>query len=68
MFLAELHEQRFAVLGYFWCDFAVIFFSKYGVAVFRVQLQVCGNFKFYDAVIGEKKFLSRGDLLRFFKA
>ena len=57
MFLAELHAGRFAVLGYFWCDFAVIFFSKYGVAVFRVQ--VCGNFKFYVAVIGEKILVSR---------
>ena len=57
MFLAELHAGRFAVFGYFWCDFAVIFFSKYGVAVFRVQ--VCGNFKFYDAVNGEKIVVTR---------
>ena len=42
-----------AVLGYFWCGFAVIFISKYGIAVFKVQA-VCGNFKFYVAVIGEK--------------
>ena len=33
------------------------FFSKYGIAVFRVQ--VCGNFKFYDAVIGEKIVVTR---------
>ena len=26
-----------AVLGYFWCGVAVIFISKYGIAVFRVQ-------------------------------
>ena len=57
MFLAELHAGCFAVLGYFWSDFAVTFFSKYGVAVFRVQ--VCGNFKFYDAVIGEKIVVTR---------
>ena len=25
-----------AVLGYFWCGVAVIFISKYGIAVFRV--------------------------------
>ena len=25
VFLAELHVRRFAVLGYFWCDFAAIF-------------------------------------------
>ena len=25
-----------AVLGYFWCGVAVIFVSKYGIAVFRV--------------------------------
>ena len=65
MFLAELHARRFVVLGHdFWGDFAVIFFSKYGIAVFRVQ--VCGNFKFYEVVIGEK--LSSGDLLHFFEA
>ena len=57
MFLAELHARRFAVLGYFWCDFEVFFFSKYGVAVFRVQ--ACGNFKFYDAVIDEKIVVTR---------
>ena len=28
MFLAELHAQRFAVLGYFWCDFEVFFFQS----------------------------------------
>ena len=42
-----------AVLCYFWCDVAVIFISKYCIAVFRVQA-VCGEFKFYIAVIGEK--------------
>ena len=50
-----------AVLGYFWCGVAVIFISKYGIAVFRVQA-VCGEFKFYVAVVGEKT-LCRGDLL-----
>ena len=34
-----------AVLGYFWCGVAVIFISKYGIAVFRVQA-VCGKFNF----------------------
>ena len=52
-----------AVLGYFWCGVAVIFISKYGIAVFRVQA-VCGEFKFYVAVFGEK-WLCRGDLLLF---
>ena len=47
-----------AVLGYFWCGVAVIFISKYGIAVFRVQA-VCGKFKFYVAVVGEKIVLSR---------
>ena len=31
----------------------VIFISKYGIAVVRVQA-VCGKFKFYVAVVGEK--------------
>ena len=52
-----------AVLGYFWCGVAVIFVSKYGIAVFRVQA-VCGKLKFYVAVGGEKS-LCRGDLLFF---
>ena len=47
-----------AVLGYFWCGVAVIFISKYGIAVFRAQA-VCGEFKFYVAVIGEKIVVSR---------
>ena len=47
-----------AVLGYFWCSVAVIFISKYGIAVFRVQA-VCGKFKFYVAVVGEKIVVSR---------
>ena len=47
-----------AVLGYFWCGVAVIFVSKYGIAVFRVQA-VCGKFKFYVAVGGEKIVVSR---------
>ena len=47
-----------AVLGHFWCGVAVIFISKYGIAVFRVQA-VCGKFKFYAAVVGEKIFVSR---------
>ena len=47
-----------AVLGYFWCGVTVIFVSKYGVAVFRVQA-VCGKFKFYVAVGGEKIVVSR---------
>ena len=42
-----------AVLGHFWCGVAAIFISKYGIAVFRVQA-VCGKFKFYAAVVGEK--------------
>ena len=42
-----------AVLGYFWCCVAVIFISKYGIAVFRVQA-VCGKFKFHVPVVGEK--------------
>ena len=47
-----------AVLGYFWCGVAVIFIAKYGIAVFRVQA-VCGKFKFYVAVVGEKIVVSR---------
>ena len=47
-----------AVLGYFWCGVTVIFISKYGIAVFRVQA-VCGKFKFYVAVGGEKIVVSR---------
>ena len=47
-----------AVLCYFWCGVAVIFISKYGIAVFRVQA-VCGKFKFYAAVVGEKIVVSR---------
>ena len=46
------------VLGYFWCSFAVIFISKYGIAGFKVQA-VCGNVKFYVAVLGEKIVVSR---------
>ena len=52
-----------AVLGYFWCGVAVIFISKYGIAVFRAQA-VCGKFKFHVAVVGEIS-LCRGDLLLF---
>ena len=47
-----------AVLAIFWCGVAVIFISKYGIAVFRVQA-VCGKFKFYAAVVGEKIVVSR---------
>ena len=47
-----------AVFGHFWCGVAVIFISKYGIAVFRVQA-VCGKFKFYVAVVGEKIVVSR---------
>ena len=47
-----------AVLGYFGCGVAVIFISKYGIAVFRDQA-VCGEFKFYVAVVGEKIVVSR---------
>ena len=47
-----------ALLGYFWCGVAVIFISKYGIAVFRVQA-VCGKFKFHVAVVGEKIAVSR---------
>ena len=36
----------------------VIFISKYGIAVFQAQA-VCGDFKFYVPVIGEKIVLSR---------
>ena len=46
------------VLGYFWCGVAVIFISKYGIAVFRVQA-VCGEFKFCVTVVGEKNVVSR---------
>ena len=53
------------VLGSFWCGIAVIFISKYVIAVFRVQA-VCGEFKFYVAVVGKKKkSLCRGHLLLF---
>ena len=52
-----------AVLGYFWCGVAVIFISKYGIAVLRAQA-VCGKFKFHVAVVGEIS-LCRGDLLLF---
>ena len=41
----------------FWCGVAVIFILKYGIAVFRAQA-VCGEFKFYVAVIGEKIVVS----------
>ena len=47
-----------AVLGYFWCGVAVIFISKYGIAVFLDQA-VCGEFKFHVAVLGEKIVVSR---------
>ena len=47
-----------AVLGDFWCGVAVIFISKYGIAVFLDQA-VCGEFKFYVAVLGEKIVVSR---------
>ena len=46
------------LLGYFWCSVAVIFISKYGIAVFRVQA-VCGKFKFHVAVVNEKIAVSR---------
>ena len=45
-------------MGYFWCGVTVFFFSKYGIAVFRVQ-SACGEFKFYVAVVGEKIVVSR---------
>ena len=48
-------------MGNFWCSVAVIFISKYGVAVFRVQV-VCGKFKLHVVVVGEKTSLYRGDL------
>ena len=47
-----------AVLSYFWCGVAVIFISKCGIAVFLDQA-VCGEFKFYVAVLGEKIVVSR---------
>ena len=49
---------RYCGIGFFWCAVAVIFISKYGIAVFRVQA-VCGEFKFYVAVVGEKIVMSR---------
>ena len=42
----------------FWCGVVVIFILKYGIAVFRAQA-VCGEFKFYVAVIDEKIVVSR---------
>ena len=50
-------------LGGFRKYVAVIFISKYGIAVFRVQA-VCRKFKFHLAVVGEIS-LCRGDLLLF---
>ena len=50
--------EGIAVLGYFWWGVAVIFISKYGIAVFRVQV-VCSKLKFYVAVVGEKIVVSR---------
>ena len=47
-----------AVLGDFWCGVAVIFISKYDIAVFLDQA-VCAEFKFYVAVLGEKIVVSR---------
>ena len=58
IFEAGVRVCGIAVLGYFWCGVAVIFISKYGIAVFRVQA-VCGKFKFYAAVVGEKIVVSR---------
>ena len=65
VFLIERFQQEggvrvcgIALLGYFWCSIAVIFISKYGIAVFRVQA-VCGKFKFHVAVVGEKIAVSR---------
>ena len=66
VFLAELHARRFAVLGYFWCDFPVIFFFQSTVLRFsESKYAVILNFMTRWSV---KKLLSRGDLLRFFKA
>ena len=47
-----------AVLDCFCCGVALIFVSKHGIEVFRVQA-VCGKFKFYVAVGGEKIVVSR---------
>ena len=47
-----------AVLGDFWCGVAIIFISKYDIAVFLDQA-VCSEFKFYVAVLGEKIVVSR---------
>ena len=67
VFLIERFQQEgpggvrvcgIALLGYFWCSVAVIFISKYGIAIFRVQA-VCGKFKFHVAVVGEKIAVSR---------
>ena len=52
--------QGFAVLGYFWCRVAVIFISKYGIAVLQSPSGVwSGKFKFHVAVVGEKIVVSR---------
>ena len=49
---------RYCGIGLFLVRCAVIFISKYGIAVFRVQA-VCGEFKFHVAVVGEKIVVSR---------
>ena len=43
-----------AVLGYFWCGFAIIFILTCGIAVLQHQA-VCGFYKLLVAVFGEKK-------------
>ena len=58
IFEAGVRVCGIAVLGYFWCGVAVIFISKYGSAVFLDQA-VCGEFKFYVVVLGEKIVVSQ---------
>ena len=49
---------RVCGIGLFLVRFAVIFISKYGIAVLRVQA-VCVKFKFYVTVVGEKIVVSQ---------
>ena len=51
---------RYCGIGLFLvrCTCCGNFFSKYGIAVFRVQA-VCSEFKFYVTVVGEKNVVSR---------
>ena len=49
---------QYCGIGLFLVRVAVIFISKYSIAVFRVQA-VCGKFEFHVAVVGEKIIVSR---------